>query len=114
MNDDFVLIQTRFMRDGLSRVFGSAGESEGLWSMKSRGKTNFADFMCMGLTMIEIYEHDSWPEQSRERRTPRNAAFAAWLAFPAGFPGFEPRRPLLASAPVSMHVHISEPVQLDS
>jgi len=44
MYDDFVVVETRLMRDGFAGVFGGAGELEGLGAVEGRCEADFAGF----------------------------------------------------------------------
>ena len=54
VNDDFVLIEARDMRDGLAGVFGRAGELECLGAVEGRREADLADFVRVHLYFLSI------------------------------------------------------------
>ena len=49
VNDDFMVIESGFMRNRLAGVFWRSTEDEGLWSVECSGEAGFASFFCMDL-----------------------------------------------------------------
>ena len=45
VDDDFVIVESGFMRDRFARVLGRAGQLQGLGSVEGCGEANLADFL---------------------------------------------------------------------
>lgn len=85
VDNDFMMIEARFMRNRLSRISRTSRQLDGLWAMKCRRETNFSLFLSMNL--FPISPKCSIPFR---RLTPRSVAFAACCAFALGL-GFPPK-----------------------
>lgn len=66
MDEHFVMVQTRLMRNRFPRIFWVAGCAEGLWSVECGGESDLSRFLGMDLYRLTILAFAAAPNDQHQ------------------------------------------------